>query len=211
MKRLRNKSICECGVLAIWAIDRAIPIHFDRHSGAYRINVTRTTIRDLSFCFLCGGSPARHATSKCRCKKLSEWAGLPGSCVRYDTILNEYQLCFGQGGTLIFYYCPNCGGRLSKSKRHKLFKKVSKQEKLVFKEKLEGVRRLSQVLQVLGEPDERRSDFKHDKKLFKVYGFVGIKEMLRYTQVARSFDIIAQELQNGEMQIIYQAKRKKAG
>lgn len=200
-------TICQCGALTKWAAVPGIPIHFDKHVGMFRVNLTQTITRDLSFCFSCGGSPALRSVPECQCDQLAEWVGIPGSCIRYDPDLNEYSLWFGQGAILIFYYCPHCGGRLSGSKRDKLFGEISQDEKAALKERLKGAKTLSEVRLVLGEPTEQRSHFNHSQ-LIEAFGHVGLKEMIRYSNAARSFDIIAQELLDGKFQIIYLPKLK---
>ncbi len=200
-------TICQCGVLAKLAIEPTIPIQFDKNVGVFRVNLTQTIGRDLSFCFSCGGSSTLRSMPECQCDELAEWVGIPGSCIRYDTRLNEYHLCFGQDATLIFYYCPHCGGRLSESNRDKLFGEISQEEKAALKNRLKGAKTLSEVRLVLGEPTEHRSHFSRTQ-LMEVYGLVGIKEMVRYSNAARSFEIIAQELLDGKFQIIYLPKLK---
>ncbi|MCW5556149.1 MAG: hypothetical protein KIS67_28845 [Verrucomicrobiae bacterium] len=200
---------CHCGNLAKFAKDPEIPIQFTNKSGSYFVYLTSTNQQKLSFCFVCGGHSAQREEPKCKCKQLRKWSDVRGSCIQHDAVLNEYHLVYGDRCRLFLYYCPKCGGRLPESKSNRVSGKSFKVERLKFEKKLERAKTLEQVIKVLGgPPDERDTDIRFDKKEKEIYGAKPVKELIRYTQIARTLNIVAQELEDGTLQIFYPMKSK---
>lgn len=202
---------CKCGQLEKWAADPNIPISFDKRAHVFSLNVTPVIKVELVFCPFCGGSsPKRGDVPQCQCNEIANWARMPESCVLHDSKQDEYHLVYGDRCRLFFYYCPQCGGRLPETKIGQCFEKPSEAERLKFVRKLQKMRTLSEVIQTLGEPDERYVDVNPSNEEKEIYGVMGIKTSIYYTRIARTLNVVAQELEDGTLQIIYTAKEKHA-
>jgi hypothetical protein len=90
---------------------------------------------------------------ECRCVVLDRLAKEPAVPVVFDPELNEYHIERADGGSVMVYHCPFCGGRTPKSRRGDLFMHITGAEH----ERLRGIVRnlesVSDVLAALGPPD----------------------------------------------------------
>lgn len=93
----------------------------------------------------------------CKCGFLEEQADHPDSPIRFDARMHEYNFVYAtsEGGEarMSIYHCPFCGGRAPKSKRGKLFARLSNKETRRLTELTKDLHTLEQVLETLGQPD----------------------------------------------------------
>ena len=64
----------------------------------------------------------------CDCGVLENASKEPGHSIRFDPHLNEYHIAQPNGGCMMVYYCPFCGGRTPDSRRASLFAHVTEAE-----------------------------------------------------------------------------------
>jgi len=108
---------------------------------------------------------------------------------------------------LFFTYCPCCGARVE-PRCGGCFRKRPSADRLRLERALKGTKTISQVIAVLGEPDERQDSITFDEEEREIYGSRAVRELVRYTRVSETIDIVAQELEGGTLQIFYRAKPK---
>lgn len=89
----------------------------------------------------------------CDCGVLERMADEPKFPIEFDAALNEYHITCGDGGHAMIYYCPFCGGSTPKSKRDRLFHRITDAEKVRLSELTKDMRTIQDVTAALGEPD----------------------------------------------------------
>src|ERR1051325_4728808 len=115
------KTACVCGLMDEWVVDSRVPIFRDE-MGQVWCEVAEKQARRINFCFFCGGiSSAAPSETRCASNHVKDWTEVPGSCIRFNESVNEVYLAVEDGGAILFYFCPVCGGRLAESKRAELF------------------------------------------------------------------------------------------
>jgi len=90
----------------------------------------------------------------CDCKVLENASKEPGHPIRWDERMNEYHIVYGEGGRMMIYYCPFCGGSVPKSKRSSLFAHVDHAEQVRIYGLFEKLRTVADVVARFGSPDE---------------------------------------------------------
>lgn len=145
---------------------------------------------------------------KCKCHVIAMLAGDSNIPIQYDPELNEYYLAFGNDGQVHFYYCPMCGGHLPKSKRGQLFTRPSAREKSKITERIKEARSISDIVAILGEPDERHEQILHTPEQKRIYGMKDARQTLRYTSLAKTFDLLLQEYEDGTYVVLFEGKSK---
>lgn len=70
--------------------------------------------------------------------------------------MNEYYIVLGNGGRMMIYYCPFCGGRPPESRRASLFAHVTHEEQMRIHGLFEGIRTVADVVARFGPADEER-------------------------------------------------------
>jgi hypothetical protein len=90
----------------------------------------------------------------CECSVLSDASREPGTAIEFGAKHNEYHIVNPDGGYMMIYYCPFCGGRAPRSQRHTLFAHVTEAEQARLRELFEGLRTIDDVLARFGPPDE---------------------------------------------------------
>ena len=65
--------------------------------------------------------PPRREKGDCKCGMLEQMADDPKCPVHFDARLNEYHISCEDGGQMMVYFCPFCGGRAPKSRRSLTF------------------------------------------------------------------------------------------
>ena len=98
-------------------------------------------------------SPNENA-EPCGCSWLERESNHPDSPIRFDPVLNEYNIVRGDGAVLRVYHCPFCGGSAPKSKRALMFAHITDTECGRLIELTHHLRTLEDVLRELGKPDE---------------------------------------------------------
>ena len=92
----------------------------------------------------------------CDCTVLERASKEPGHAIRWDEQMNEYYIAYGKSGRMMVYYCPFCGGSTPKSRRSSLFAHVTQQEEHRITELFRGIRKVADVVERFGAPDEER-------------------------------------------------------
>lgn len=77
----------------------------------------------------------------------------PKCPVEFDTALNEYHIVREGGGYSMIYYCPFCGGGTPKSRRDRLFHRISDAEQHRLCNLTKELRTVQEVTAAFGEPD----------------------------------------------------------
>lgn len=90
----------------------------------------------------------------CDCNVLERAANDPENPIVFAANLNEYHIRTGEGGHMMIYHCPFCGGRTPKSKRDTLFAHLTHAETLRLATLTSKFTTLSEVLSAFGTPDE---------------------------------------------------------
>jgi hypothetical protein len=95
------------------------------------------------------------ANFPCDCVVLDMAADEPDTPIVFDDRTNEYQLVHGKdnGGHMVFYYCPFCGGRTPDTRRGRLFARITLAEMQRLKELTRDIRTIDDAIRILGEPD----------------------------------------------------------
>lgn len=78
----------------------------------------------------------------------------PNSPIQWDGRMNEYHIVDANGGQMMVYYCPFCGGRVPASRRSSMFAHVTQQEETRIFELFRGVRTVADVIAKFGPADE---------------------------------------------------------
>jgi hypothetical protein len=152
---------------------------------------------------------------ECSCGLLERLAKEPLVPVAFDHALNEYHIVGGEGGRVMVYHCPHCGGRTPESRRADLFMHITHAET----ERLRGIVRnlesVSDVLAALGPPDR---DDRIGSTILTTSrrGRSGIRlyKELRYYGVSEMADILVTVHPNEKVAFAFVAKpikRKKGG
>lgn len=145
---------------------------------------------------------------KCKCHSLSAWAEDPDVPIQYDKVLNEYHLVGKNNRQMFFYYCPMCGGHLPKSRREKLFTKPSAREIAKIRKKVEGTRKMDDILAILGEPDEVYGAISKNIRKGGKYKVKGVKRTVRYTSLAKTLNVLLQEYDDNSFAVMFEGKFK---
>ena len=97
----------------------------------------------------------------CDCNTLQSAADNPDLPIVFDAKMNEFHLVYnvnGGEGFFNLYHCFFCGGKAPESKRHLLFTTISEAERTRLRELTRPLKKLGDVLAVLGKPDQDRED-----------------------------------------------------
>jgi len=198
---------CKCGFLSHCAEDPNVPVRFEEHSRNYLLQLTPTITTKLSFCFFCGGKGTSEVSANCRCDVISSWIESPGSCIRREPKFGEIHLVYGTN-KLILYYCPACGHSLPASRRSEYFRDPSPEELARFDQLLKNTNSIGQVVEILGQPDAIYEPRPHDEMERRIYGVKPIKQTLLFRRVAETFDVCAQEEDDGKLKVSFVKKPK---
>ena len=145
--------------------------------------------------------------SECNCQLPSQWAKDPNVPIQFDPKLNEYNL-LGDARTITLYYCPFCGRRLPESKRGELFVEASPEEQSALQTRLKGMKTIGEVIAILGEPDIDFGSMLFQPEDKAIYGYIDVIRAIRYNRLAKTIEVTVQELEDGNLQIIYTAQIK---
>jgi hypothetical protein len=89
----------------------------------------------------------------CKCQWLERAADEPTCPVEFDAELNEYHLVRGPKDYMMIYYCPYCGGSAPKSRRDRLFHRLTDIEQHRLVNLTKDMRTLQDVTTAFGEAD----------------------------------------------------------
>jgi hypothetical protein len=93
----------------------------------------------------------------CTCGALEHASKEPGHSIRWDPESNEYYIAYGnEGGRMMVYYCPFCGGKTPESRRNSLFAHITDAEESRIVDLFRGLRTVADVTARFGAPDEER-------------------------------------------------------
>src|ERR1041384_3666283 len=92
----------------------------------------------------------------CKCGMLESASKEEDKPIRWSERMNEYYIAYGNGGRMMVYYCPFCGGSTPKSRRASFFAHVTQQEEHRIIELFRGIRSVPDVIARFGPPDEER-------------------------------------------------------
>jgi hypothetical protein len=86
--------------------------------------------------------------------------------------------------------------------------KPEKGETKRLKALLSGVKSISDVIGILGEPDSKRESVVRSEEDKLLYGAKEIKVELRYTRLSATLDLVVQELEDGAILLLQFPKEK---
>jgi len=155
----------------------------------------------------------RDIMRRCSCNIVKLWAKDPRIPIEFDKKLNEYSIVYRDPSgnhSLPLHHCPQCGGRLPKSRRDELFFKPSRSECRRLDRLLRGVQSVDAVVKVLGRPDKRYRAIRFPAREKAIYGYQDIKRSLIYFRLAKTVDVDVQEYDDGKIGISYVPKLKSA-
>jgi len=67
--------------------------------------------------------------ASCKCGALENASNEADHPIRWDKRMNEYYIAHGNGGRMMVYYCPFCGGKTPESRRDSFFAHVTQAER----------------------------------------------------------------------------------
>lgn len=91
----------------------------------------------------------------CKCGLLEQMADDPDCPVEFDAALREYPLISTGDGHIMIYYCPFCGGRTPRSRRSRLFHRLTEGERQRLFNLTKNLKTVDDVIAAFGEPDRR--------------------------------------------------------
>ena len=203
-------AICECGLLEKWARDPESRIIYEEDSQQYSMVLKPSGLVTMAFCPSCGGQGefAAQTALSCTCGSPQAWVDDPTMPFEFDSKFNEYYLVTLDNQSILFRYCPMCGGRLPKSKRSEFFTQPSYSDMSESKRRLASVKSLDEVIRILGPPDETFGPQTHSPQKKAIYGFRDVKQTIKYTSLSETFDLTVQETVDGQINIVVQGKPK---
>jgi hypothetical protein len=89
----------------------------------------------------------------CKCRSLQMSASHPEKPISFDKRMNEYHINYGNGGYLMVYHCPFCGGAAPKSRRGKFFAVIPEREDKRLFELTKDIKTMEEAIAKLGKPD----------------------------------------------------------
>jgi len=93
----------------------------------------------------------------CKCEVLERASKEADHPIRWDEQMNEYYIAYGKSGQMSgrmsVYYCPFCGGKTPKSRRHSFFAHVTREEETRIYGLFREVRTVADVVARFGPPD----------------------------------------------------------
>ena len=92
----------------------------------------------------------------CDCGVLERASKEEDHVIRWDEELNEYHIIYGNGGQMMIYYCPFCGGSTPKSRRSLMFQTLTDAERQRLCNLVKDIRTLQEVVASLGEPNMKQ-------------------------------------------------------
>ncbi len=90
---------------------------------------------------------------ECDCGTLARLSKEPSVPVDFDEKLNEYHIRGTDGGQIMIYHCPFCGGRTPPSRRDELFMHITHDEMRWLSDLTRNLRTVADVLNAFGTPD----------------------------------------------------------
>lgn len=142
----------------------------------------------------------------CGCHWLEREADEPLSPVEFDPVFNEYHFKRHDGGTMMIYHCPFCGGAAPKSKRAQMFAVITEQEQERLTELTGALRTLDEVMNALGKPD---LDAPASSMVLESDGNpprVDLHRQLRYEHLSDTASVVVREIESGRVSITFQGK-----
>ena len=209
-------SACTCGLLEQRSRDPDVPISFDAQFQTYLLCLSAALRVPIAYCFSCGGSDHfKKASHDCACGLLERWASDSSLAFEFNSQLNEYHIIHidpitrREGGAKIMvYFCPGCGGNAPRSKRDQLFEQVSDDELEEYSNLLAGAKTIEDLVRVLGQPSEISGPTKFPQTQKEIYGAKDIKASCSFLPPGKRILIIAQEMEDGKLDLFYFGRAK---
>ena len=194
---------CSCGHLDRYAQDPKVPITYHPDTQTYSLDLCDEVSVPNIFCPFCGGRQWPDGGGpplRCDCGSLGTWASDPKLPINFDASLNEYHLITHSGRyAKIFYFCPACGRRTPESRRGELFTEPLQGDVDELMGRLRGAKTIAQVIDILGEPDQRAGPLTHSREDKAIYGYRDTKQSLVYTSLSPSACLFVQEYEDSTM------------
>ena len=199
-----------CEHLRQWALDPDVPVT-EQPGGGFLLQLSADVVVSDMHCFFCGGRGVPDLQSvgdrPCDCGKPQQWIADSRIPVELEPLTGRHRLLRRAGWATVLYYCPACGGRLPASRDSELCHELSSEEIAAVNARLAGVSTIAEVIDRLGEPDERNQLPEPSAIQRDVYNIKGIKQGLRYlTSPTLMLDV--QEDETGDLQLLFAPRLK---
>lgn len=142
----------------------------------------------------------------CGCGWLERESNEPESPVRFDPVLNEYEIVRSDGGTLSVYHCPFCGGRVPESKRKLMFAHISQREQDRLREMIANPRTIEDAIQKLGQPDSDTCGSVDTPEREGRPPTFELQRQLRFEKLSDTADVYVTERKDGRVSIMFLGK-----
>jgi hypothetical protein len=142
----------------------------------------------------------------CGCGWLERESNEPDSPVRFDPVLNEYNIIRGGGAELRVYHCPFCGGSAPKSKRSLMFAHITDAERGRLIQLTHHLRTVDDVLRELGKPDDDSYASSTTPEKNGKPDTVEVYQALRYYNLSETADVWVTVFPGGKASITFQGK-----
>lgn len=134
----------------------------------------------------------------CECKMPQRYAADQKCPVEFDEQMGEYNLV-KNGHSWVMRHCFWCGGALPESKRSSFFTQIDEGEQKEILKLLQDKRSIPQVIEVLGEPDERCRPGGGIQYFDEGRGKVAFVQALVYERRWRTIRLVVQEQADGQV------------
>jgi hypothetical protein len=211
-KRKKERDACKWGCLRQYVENPVVQFEYGDTKSVVFLRLNDKNRVQVFYCQMCGGyemGPATKEAYKCVCHSLSKWADIMDSPIKYDVELQEYHLVGLDQSTFYFHFCPNCGGRLPKSKRDGLFTKPSVREVRLVRERVKDAQSMDEVVQILGSPDRVFDSLIEIGADITKKEYRKSKRAFLYESISEKMNVIVQEYPDGEIETFFLPKLKK--
>lgn len=138
--------------------------------------------------------------------------------IEYSNEQQRYYITGVNHDKLSFSNCFACGGSLidsgaaqgvNFSKQHNKFHQIDNSELVQIRALIEHAKTIDELITILGEPDDLRIDsVKHSHKDKEIYQYKDVLKQANFSKNFQTVNLIAQELEDGKLQIAYAGKLK---
>src|SRR5215831_5990006 len=155
--------------------------------------------------------PPTKEKGSCKCEWLERAADDPKCPVEFDDKLNEYHIVLGPKNFLMIYYCPFCGGSAPKSRRDRLFHRLTHAERQRLVSLTKDIRTVQDVTRAFGKPDIRHpvgevvTKPERDGKPETTQSY----PMMVYTKISKTADVYVAVYPTDRVGISFQTKSVK--
>lgn len=133
----------------------------------------------------------------CQCGRLQQWADDPTIPIRFDKLMNEYQIFFGskQDCYLVMYFCLFCGGEAPESKRGDRIIEPEDSEIVKITKLMQCLTNIDDVIRLFGPPDLIEGTNYHEESAQRnnLLGISYIKSKYIYVSKWRTIALVIEE------------------